>query len=96
MTPDQSRLFIADYHLRLGAYLARGHESGYDAVAGSARFLFWLAAHVDGGDTLRDYLARAGRAPRLPAGLTPADSRRSWKLRTTWKQGTRRTCGTSI
>lgn len=67
MTHDDSRLFIADFHPALGAYLARRHESGYDAVAGRARFLFWMAAHVDGVDTLRDYLARAERAPRLTA-----------------------------
>lgn len=65
MTPDDSRLFIADIHPGLGAYLARRHESGYDAVAGRTRFLLWLAAHVDGDDLLRTYLARAAQAPPL-------------------------------
>lgn len=65
MTPDDSRLFIADIHPGLGAYLARRHESGYDAVAGRTRFLLWLAAHADGGDLLRTYLARAAQAPPL-------------------------------
>ncbi len=40
-------LFIADFHPRLGAYLARRHAHGYDAVAARARFLLWLAAHTD-------------------------------------------------
>lgn len=65
MTPDDSDLFIAELYPRLGAHLARQHEGGYDAVAGRARFVLWLAAHTDGADAVRDYLARADRAPRL-------------------------------
>ena len=67
MTPDDSRLFIADLHPGLGAYLARRYEDGYDAPAGRTRFVLWLAAHVEGVDTLRDYLARAAGAARLSA-----------------------------
>jgi RNA polymerase primary sigma factor len=68
LQPDDQRetLFIADFYPRLGAYLARGHARGYDAVAGRARFLIWLAQHTDGG-ALMDYLARAHRASRLTA-----------------------------
>jgi RNA polymerase primary sigma factor len=68
--PDDRReaLFIADFYPRLGAWLATQHASGYDAVAGRARFLLWLAAHADDGDgALRDYLARAIRMSRLSA-----------------------------
>jgi RNA polymerase primary sigma factor len=61
-------LFIADFYPGLGAYLARQHARGYDAVAGRARFLLWLAEHADDGDgALRDYMARAIRMPRLSA-----------------------------
>lgn len=57
-------LFIADFYPRLGACLARQHESGYDPVAGRARFLFWLAGHAD---ALPEFRARAGQVPRLSA-----------------------------
>ena len=76
MTPDESRLFIADLHPGLGAYLARRYEGGYDAPAGRTRFLLWLATHVDGVDTLRDYLARAARAPQLSAEAEASLARR--------------------
>jgi RNA polymerase primary sigma factor len=62
----QDGLFIADFHPRLGAYLARQHARDYDAVAARARYLLWLAAHTDSG-ALMDYLARAVRIPRLTA-----------------------------
>ncbi len=68
--PEERReaLFIADFYPALGAYLARQHARGYDAVAGRARFLLWLAAHADDGDgPLRDYLAKAIRMPPLSA-----------------------------
>jgi RNA polymerase primary sigma factor len=68
--PDDRReaLFIADFYPRLGAWLAMQHASGYDAVAGHARFLLWLATHADDGDgPLRDYLANAIRMSRLSA-----------------------------
>ena len=68
--PDDRReaLFIADVYPALGAWLARQHASGYDAVAGRARFLLWLATHADDGDgSLRDYLARSIRMSRLSA-----------------------------
>jgi RNA polymerase primary sigma factor len=75
MTPPEQpeerpeALFIADFYPRFGAYLARQHERGYDAAAGRARFLLWLATHADDGDgPLRDYLARAIRMSRLSAG----------------------------
>ena len=61
-------LFIADFYPKLGAWLARQHASGYDAVAGRARFLLWLAAHADDGDgSLLDYAERAIRMSRLSA-----------------------------
>jgi len=60
-------LFIADFHPRLGAYLARQHANGYDAAAGRTRFLLWLATHADGRDVLTDYLAKANRIPPLTA-----------------------------
>jgi RNA polymerase primary sigma factor len=69
VTPPDNRhlaLFIADFYPGLGAYLARQHERGYDAVAERARFLIWLGMHADGG-ALREDLARAARAPRLTA-----------------------------
>ena len=67
--PDDGsgELFIADFYPRLGAYLARQHESGYDAVANRARYLLWLASHVDDRDALAEFSARAGRIPRLTA-----------------------------
>lgn len=68
--PEDQReaLFIADFYPGLGARLARQHARGYDAVAGRARFLLWLATHADDGDgALRDYLARAIRMSRLSA-----------------------------
>jgi RNA polymerase primary sigma factor len=69
--PDDRReaLFVADFYPRLGAWLARQHASGYDAVAGRTRFLLWLGTHADDGDDgpLRDYLARAVRMSRLTA-----------------------------
>ena len=54
--PDDSgeTLFIADFYPRLGAYLARQHERGYDAVAGRARFLLWLATHAAADDSTDD------------------------------------------
>jgi len=60
-------LFIADFHPRLGAYLARQHATGYDAVAGRTRFLLWLATHADLRDVLTDYLAKANRIAPLTA-----------------------------
>lgn len=61
-------LFIADFYPGLGAYLARRHANGYDAVAGRARFMLWLGVHADDGDgALMDYAARAARFSRLTA-----------------------------
>lgn len=67
--PDEAddALFIADFYPRLGAWLARQHARGYDAVAGRARFVLWLAAHTD-ASALTDHLARAARNQRLSAG----------------------------
>jgi hypothetical protein len=69
VTPPDDRheaLFIADFCPRLGAYLARQHANGYDAVAGRTRFLLWLAVHTDDG-ALMASVARAARLPRLTA-----------------------------
>jgi RNA polymerase primary sigma factor len=61
-------LFIADFYPGLGAHLAWQHANGYDAVAGRARFLHWLAVHADDGDgALMDYMARAVQLARLTA-----------------------------
>jgi RNA polymerase primary sigma factor len=67
-SPDgrHDALFIADFCPRLGAYLARQHANGYDAVAGRTRYLLWLAAHTDDG-ALMAHVARAARLPRLTA-----------------------------
>jgi RNA polymerase primary sigma factor len=69
VTPPDDRheaLFIADFCPRLGAYLARQHARGYDAVAGRARFVRWLATHTDDG-ALMASVARAAQLPRLTA-----------------------------
>jgi RNA polymerase primary sigma factor len=60
---DRAELFVADFHPKLGEYLAQRHASGYDAVAGRARFLIWLAQHVD---------KTAVRPPRTDPGGPPA------------------------
>jgi RNA polymerase primary sigma factor len=81
---DDRALFVADFYPELGEYLAERHGSGYDAVAARARFLFWLAAHVDdrparparppgpgpfGADgPLMDYLAEVVKVPEPDAG----------------------------
>ena len=67
LNDQHEALFIADFHPRLGAYLARQHANGYDPVAGRARFLLWLAAHADGRDVMMDYLAQANQIPQLTA-----------------------------
>ena len=69
VTPPDGRhetLFIADFCPRLGAYLARQHANGYDAVARRTRYLLWLAAHTDDG-ALMATVARAAQLPRLTA-----------------------------
>ena len=78
---DDRALFVADFYPELGEYLAERHAGGYDAVAARARFLFWLAAHVDelpvrppgagpfGADgPLMDYLAEVAKVPEPDAG----------------------------
>jgi RNA polymerase primary sigma factor len=63
----REELFLADFHPRLGAWLARQYASGYDAEAGRAQFLTWLAAHAETGEALVDYLGRVAAVPRLTA-----------------------------
>jgi RNA polymerase sigma factor (sigma-70 family) len=65
--PDDQRaaLFVADFYPGLGAWLAGEYASGYDAVAGRARFWLWLAAHAGDGDALADNLTGGIRMPRL-------------------------------
>jgi DNA-directed RNA polymerase sigma subunit (sigma70/sigma32) len=60
----RAELFVADFYPKLGEHLAQRHAAGYDAVAGRARFLIWLAQHADQG------AARATRAD--PGGLPDA------------------------
>jgi RNA polymerase primary sigma factor len=67
MTPDDSRLFIAELYPKLGAYLAQRLESGYDAVAARTRFTIWLATHAEDAGPMTEYLARIDRAPQLTA-----------------------------
>jgi RNA polymerase primary sigma factor len=55
----RAELFVADFYPRLGEYLAERHASGYDAVAARARFVIWLAQHVD---------KNAARPPRADPG----------------------------
>jgi hypothetical protein len=66
----RAELFVADFHPRLGEYLAQRQARGYDAVAARARFLFWLAAHADRA-AMRPPGVRPGGLPG--AGLTPGD-----------------------
>ena len=69
----RAELFVADFYPKLGEYLAERHASGYDAVAARARFLFWLAKHVD-KTAIRPPRADPGAAGGLPdAALTPGD-----------------------
>jgi len=69
----RAELFVADFYPKLGEYLAERHASGYDAVAARARFLFWLAAHVD-KSAARPPRADPGGAGGLPAApLTAGD-----------------------
>jgi DNA-directed RNA polymerase sigma subunit (sigma70/sigma32) len=44
---DHQDLFVADFYLPLGEYLAGQHTAGYDAAAGRARFRTWLAERVN-------------------------------------------------
>jgi RNA polymerase primary sigma factor len=65
---DRGELFVADFYPKLGEYLAERHASGYDAVAARARFLLWLAQHVDTSTI------EPPRADPVGAGaLTPGD-----------------------
>ncbi len=75
----RAELFVADFYPKLGEYLAERHASGYDAVAARARFLLWLAKHVDkstirppsrgsAATPLTDYLAAASKIPEPGAG----------------------------
>ena len=59
---DDRALFVADFYPELGEYLAELHAGGYDAVAARARFMFWLAANVEGAPV------RPRGAGSFPAG----------------------------
>ncbi len=63
----RAALFLADFYPELGAWLAGQYGSGYDAEAGRARFLDWLAAHADESAALADYRAMVVWIPRLTA-----------------------------
>jgi DNA-directed RNA polymerase sigma subunit (sigma70/sigma32) len=73
MPDNRADLFVAEFYPGLGEYLAEGHATGYDAVAGRTRFLLWLARHVArdaahedaaAGDAPDDGDAEAGTDPR--------------------------------
>ncbi len=75
-TPPDARdegLFIADFCPRLGAYLARQHANGYDAVAARARFVLWLGVHTDGAPGLSAQ-EETELAARITAGRRAAQS----------------------
>jgi len=61
MPDGRGDLFVAEFYPDLGEYLAEGHATGYDAVAGRTRFLLWLAQHV--ARDAADEDAAAGDAP---------------------------------
>jgi hypothetical protein len=63
----RAELFVADFYPKVGEYLAQRHASGYDAVAARARFLLWLAQHVD-KSTVRPPRAGPGGQPGVPLG----------------------------
>ncbi len=65
---DRAELFVADFYPKLGEYLAERHTSGYDAVAGRARFLIWLGQHAD-NSTARPPRADPRGLPAAPVAL---------------------------
>ena len=70
----RAELFVADFYPKLGEHLAQRHAAGYDAVAGRARFLIWLAQHAD-QSAARVPRADPGGAGGLPdAPLAPGDA----------------------
>jgi DNA-directed RNA polymerase sigma subunit (sigma70/sigma32) len=70
----RAELFVADFYPKLGEHLAQRHAAGYDAVAGRARFLIWLAQHAD-ESAARQPHGDPGRAGALPdAPLVPGDA----------------------
>jgi RNA polymerase primary sigma factor len=67
---DRDHLFVADFHPRLGEYLAEQYGAGYDAGAGRARFLAWLSEHAEAAsaaDPVREYVRRVSQIPGLSA-----------------------------
>ena len=61
---------MADFYPQFGEYLAEQHATGYDAVAGRARFRAWLSQHAEAtapGDPVRDYLKQISQVPGLSA-----------------------------
>ena len=66
-----AELFVADFYPKLGEYLAERHADGYDAVAGRARFVIWLARHAD-RTAARPPRADPGGAGGLPAAALSA------------------------
>ena len=67
----RAELFVADFYPRLGEHLAQRHAAGYDAVAGRARFLIWLARHA-GESAARQPHGDPGGLPDAP--LVPGDA----------------------
>jgi RNA polymerase primary sigma factor len=66
-------LFVADFYPQLGEYLAERHANGYDAVAARARFLFWLAQHVDQSAARPPHADPGGAVDQLAARVSPGD-----------------------
>ncbi|MGH7734863.1 MAG: sigma-70 factor domain-containing protein, partial [Gemmatimonadales bacterium] len=67
---DGEDLFVADFYPQLGEYLAEQHATGYDAVAGRARFLAWLSEHAEPAadtDPVQEYLKQISKVPGLSA-----------------------------
>jgi RNA polymerase primary sigma factor len=70
---SRAELFVADFYPKLGEYLAERHASGYDAVAARARFVLWLAQHVDKSTVQPPRAEPGGAGGQADAPLTPGD-----------------------
>jgi RNA polymerase sigma factor (sigma-70 family) len=71
--PGDAELFVADFYPKLGEYLAERHAGGYDAVAGRAHFVIWLAEHADKSAARPPHADRGGAGGLPAAALSPGD-----------------------